>query len=131
MTSFVNTDQASPLFYQREPNIGSYEQTESRVTSRENAKVPSKDETYTNDYSDSTLNQRAGKNSRSRSRSSSRNNELNQRKSEIAATTTEEEAVRVSQMSVMTPGMYQDTSEMAEDIQDRSKSRQFSSICSY
>jgi hypothetical protein len=48
----------------------------------------------------------------------------------MVATTTEEEA-RVSQMSHVTPGMYQDTSELADDLQDRSKSRQHSSIQSF
>ena len=56
-TSFINTDQASPLFYKHEePHVGSYEQTESRVTSRENARISSKEAGLTNDYSDSTLN---------------------------------------------------------------------------
>ena len=57
MTSFVNTEQASPLFFKQEaPHVDSYEQTESKVTSREHARADSKDAGLTNDYSDSTLN---------------------------------------------------------------------------
>ena len=50
----------------------------------------------------------------------------------MVQTSTEEEA-RVSQLSHVTPGMYQDTSEPADDLQDRSRSQghQHSSVQSF
>lgn len=54
-TSFVNTDHASPLFYKNEA-VGSYEHTESRVTSRDNNRVGSAEAGLTMDPSGSTLN---------------------------------------------------------------------------
>ena len=68
-TSFVNTDHASPLFYKNEV-VGRYEASESKVTSRDNNRCGSAEMGLTNDYSGSTLNQRAVKDTNLQSKSS-------------------------------------------------------------